>query len=100
MNAWTIGVLVAVNAWFGYVGIRSFKEARRFGPLMMAGVAAGLAAVALGQVAFVLHDRSYAIYAAGLGLLFPILVVTAIRRHMRSRSSMPTTESMPTRSRR
>jgi hypothetical protein len=82
MNAWTIGVLVAVNAWFGYIGIRSWKEARRFGPLMMAGVAAGLVAVALGQVAFVLHDKSYAIYAGVVAILFPVLVLAAIRHRL------------------
>ncbi len=58
MNHFTIGVLVAVNAFLGYSGIRALIQARRFGPLMMAGVAAGLAAAALGQVAVVLHDES------------------------------------------
>jgi hypothetical protein len=82
MDAWKIGVLVAVNAYFGYIGIRSWKEARRFGPIMMAGVAAGLVAVALGEVAFVLHDKSYAIYAAGMAILFPVLVLVAIRHRL------------------
>jgi hypothetical protein len=82
MNPLTIGVLVAVNAWFGYIGFRSWREARRFGPVMMAGVAAGLVAVVLGQVAFVLHDASYAVYAGLVGLLFPILVLAAVRRRL------------------
>ena len=82
MDVGTIVVLVAVNAWFGYIGIRSWKEARRFGPLMMAGVAAGLIAVVLGQVAFVLHDKSYAVYAGLVAILFPVLVLVAIWRRV------------------
>ena len=80
MDVGTIGVLVAVNAYFGYVGVRALKEAQRFGPLMTAAIAAGLVAIAIGQVAFVLHDKSYVTYALAVGGLCPLPVLAAIWR--------------------
>ncbi len=80
MDVGTIVVLVAVNAYFGYHGIRAWKEAQRFGPLMRAGLAAGGAAIAIGQVAWVLHDKTYATWAIVVGCLCPVLVIAEIWR--------------------
>src|SRR5689334_5614458 len=82
MDVGTIVVLVAVNAYFGYQGIRAWKEARRFGSLMKAGLAAGAAAIAIGQVAWVLHDKTYATWAIVVACLCPVLVIAAIWPHL------------------
>jgi hypothetical protein len=80
MDAWTIGLLVAFDGYLAFRLVQGWQGIRVFGPLMMAGVAASLAAVALGQVALVRRDPSYQTsmaFAAGVSL---VLVIAAIWR--------------------
>jgi hypothetical protein len=80
MSALTIIVLIAVGGYCAYRVRRAWHEMWRFGSRMLGGVAAGLAAVALAQLAFVRRDPGlFAPMLAAIALCF-FLVVAALRR--------------------
>ena len=80
MDALTVGVLVAFNGYIAFRLVQGWKGVLAFGPLMMAGVAASLVALALGQVGIVRRDPSYQIYMALAASLSALLVIAAIWR--------------------
>jgi hypothetical protein len=82
----TVGLLAAFDGYIALRLVQGWKGIRAFGPLMMAGVAASLAAVALGQVGIVRRDPSYEIYMALAAGVSGLLVIAAIwRGYRRSR---------------
>ena len=80
VDALTFGLLVAFDGYIALRLVQGWKGIRAFGPLMLAGVAASLAAVALGQVGIVRRDPSYQIYMALAASLSALLVIAAIWR--------------------
>jgi hypothetical protein len=80
MDAWTVGLLVAFDSYIAFRLVQGWKGIREFGPLMVAGVAASLTAVALGQVGIVRRDQSYQIYMALAASVSAMLVIAAIWR--------------------
>jgi hypothetical protein len=80
MDAWTIGLLVAFDGYVAFRLVQGWKGIQAFGPLMVAGVAASLAAVALGQVGIVGGDQSYQTYMVLAASLSAMLVIAAIWR--------------------
>jgi uncharacterized membrane protein YqjE len=83
MSTWTIGLLVAFDGYLAFRLVQGWQGIRAFGPLMLAGVAVSLAAVALGQVGIVRGDPSYQIYMALAATLSALLVIAAIWRAYR-----------------
>jgi hypothetical protein len=83
MDAWTIGLLVAFDGYIALRLVQGWKGIREFGPLMVAGVAASLVAVALGQVGIVGRDQSYQSYMALAAGVSALLVIAAIWRGYR-----------------
>jgi hypothetical protein len=83
MDAWTIGLLVAFDGYIALRLVQGWKGIREFGPLMVAGVAASLVAVALGQVGIVGRDQSYQSYMALAACVSALLVIAAIWRGYR-----------------
>ena len=83
MDAWTIGLLVAIDGYLAFRLAQGWQGIRVFGPLMMAGVMASLAAVALGQVAIVRRDPSYQSFMALAAGVSVVLVIAAIWRAYR-----------------
>jgi hypothetical protein len=80
VDAWTIGLLAAFDGYLAFRLVQGWPGIRAFGPLMLAGVAVSLAAVALGQVGIVRRDPSYQIYMALAAGLSALLVIAAIWR--------------------
>jgi hypothetical protein len=80
MRALTIIVLIAVGGYCAYRVRQVWHEIWRFGSRMLVGVAAGLAAVALGQLAFVRGDRDLLAPMLAAGVLCFLLVISALRR--------------------
>jgi uncharacterized membrane protein YqjE len=86
VDALTIGLLVAFDGYLAFRLVQGWEGIRAFGPLMLVGLAASLAAVALGQVGIVRRDPSYQIYMALAAGLSALLVIAAIwRAYRRSR---------------
>ena len=83
MDAWTVGLLVAFDGYLAFRLVQGWQGIRAFGPLMMAGVGASLAAVALGQVGIVHRDPSYQVYVVLAASLSGVLIVAAIWRAYR-----------------
>jgi hypothetical protein len=83
MDAWTIGLLVAIDGYLAFRLAQGWQGIRVFGPLMMAGVMASLAAVAIGQVAIVRRDPSYQSFMALAAGVSVVLVIAAIWRAYR-----------------
>jgi len=83
MDAWTIGLLVAFDGYLAFRLVQGWHGIRALGPLMLAGVASSLAAVALGQVGIVRRDPAYQIYVALAASLSALLVIAAIWRAYR-----------------
>jgi len=73
----------AIDGYLAFRLAQGWQGIRVFGPLMMAGVMASLAAVAIGQVAIVRRDPSYQSFMALAAGVSVVLVIAAIWRAYR-----------------
>jgi len=84
MNATTIILLIAFDGYLAYLVVRARQGIWRFGPLMAAGVAAGVVAVVLGQIAIVRKEQMFATLMAAAAAVAVVLIIWALWRAFRT----------------
>ncbi|HEY4819719.1 MAG TPA: hypothetical protein VIH62_02675 [Xanthobacteraceae bacterium] len=83
MNTLTAVLLIAIDVYIVYRTARAWKDIRHFGPLMAAGIAAGMAAVVFGQIAVIRKDATFVTLMEVAGVVCLLLVVWALWRVLR-----------------
>ena len=78
MDALTVGALVALDGYLLFRLVRVRKALGDIGPLIGAGLAAGFAAVALGQIGILRRDAAYGTYMSVAAALCLVLVLLGL----------------------